>query len=92
VKRPGSSGVSIKSLFGIGGFIGGLVLGVRLFDENGIAIIIVAGLCAWIASVTYKLLIGITLVILVLTAIFNSGGKTSTKTAFEVSSQATQKG
>lgn len=91
VGRSASSGWSSKSLFGIGGFICGALIGARLFDGNGIAILILAGICAWIASVAYKLIIGSAVVILVLAAIFNSENKTSGKTAFEVSSQAAQR-
>lgn len=89
VRKSAPPGSTLKTLFGIGGFLGGAVIGNQLFAENGIAILVTAFICAGIASVAYKLIIGFFLAAVILAAIFNSGDKNSTtKATHEVSPQA----
>jgi hypothetical protein len=63
--RGGGSGVTLKGLFGLGGLVGGVAVGVHLFPGNGVAILITAVICAVLAAMLYKLAIGLALVVVV---------------------------
>lgn len=89
IRKSAPRGSTLKTWFGIGGFLGGAVVGNHLFGENGIAILVTAVICAVIASAAYKLIIGFIIAAVVLAAIFDSEKKTSTtKTTHEISLQA----
>lgn len=66
-----SSAPSLQGIVALGGFIVGIFLGFKIFGPNvseywiAIAILLIGMACAWLAAVSYKLIIGAAILILV---------------------------
>lgn len=66
-KASNSSALSLRGIFAFGGFIGGILLGIKIFPPNvsdsWIGILLIGLACAWLAAKSYKLIIGVGLLL-----------------------------
>nr|WP_281722632.1 hypothetical protein [Nitrosomonas nitrosa] len=93
-KTSKSSTSPLKGIFALGGFIVGIFWGFNIFGSNAseywIAIILIGVGCGWLAAVSYKLIIGVAMLITLIFVLAGTDKKPAKKESPKGSSQSAE--